>query len=74
MVLQAFVRVRSGPLTGTHRLQASSYKVRIIAVLLSLVGASLLAISGMRRCMSAGTHRLQASSYKNGYKFPAPFG
>ena len=26
MVLQAFVRVRSGQLTGTHRLQASSYK------------------------------------------------
>ncbi len=26
MVLQAFVRGRLGPLTGTHRLQASSYK------------------------------------------------
>jgi len=48
-------------LSGTIRLQASSYKKHAA---LPLEGASLLAICCMRTCPLFSTIRLQASAYK----------
>ena len=60
--LLAICCMRTCPLFGTIRLQASSHKKHAA---LPPVGASLLAICCMRTCPMFGTIRLQASSYKN---------
>ena len=68
-------------ITGTNRLQASSYKDERFVfspaderLVFSAVGAGLPANLGVKECPMTGTNRLQASSYKDGGLVFAPAG
>ena len=65
----AVLNMKGRPLTGTNRLQASSYKDEWFVfspvderLVFSPVGAGLPANLGVKGCLMTGTNRLQASS------------